>query len=154
MKTSGRRNPVLAELILVILFFSLSSAVLIQVFVKARNISETSREETLGLVLAQDLMECWKQKPENPYDTFSVENGWKRTVSEESGQLFLAAADENMDMKPGETGAFGIEARIFRDEQEAGTLYRIRVTIVRNRDGQLVADLETASYVPGEGDAI
>ncbi len=38
MKTTGRKNPALLELVLVILFFALSSMVLIQVFVKARTI--------------------------------------------------------------------------------------------------------------------
>ncbi len=150
MKLSGKRNPVLAELILVILFFSLSSAVLVQVFVKARIISETSRAETLGLVLAQDWIERWKSAPQNPYDIFSPENGWERVASKESGQLFQAFADDNMEMNPGETKAYGIEARLLREEQEAGILYRIRVKVVRNRDGQIVTDLETASYVPGE----
>ena len=57
-------------------------------------------------------------------------------------------------MNPGETKAYGIEARLLREEQEAGILYRIRVKVVRNRDGQIVADLETASYVPGEEGAV
>ena len=55
MKTTGRKNPALLELVLVILFFALSSMVLIQVFVKARTISRTSQAKTLGLVVIQDV---------------------------------------------------------------------------------------------------
>ena len=43
MKMAEKRNPALVELVLVILFFALSSAVLVQVFVKAHLIIEESR---------------------------------------------------------------------------------------------------------------
>ncbi len=156
MRTSGRKNPVLAELILVILFFSLSSTVLVRIFVKAGTISGFSRAETLGLVLAQDWTEQWKGKPENPYTVFAEEKGWEKAVSTEPGQLFRAWADENMELKPVEdkTGVYEIKARFLREEKEAGILYRIRITIVQDRNGRTIADLETASYVSGEEGAM
>ncbi len=43
MNQRGNRNPALVELILVLLFFALSSVILVQVFVKAHFTSEESR---------------------------------------------------------------------------------------------------------------
>ena len=45
MKMAEKRNPALVELVLVILFFALSSVVLVQVFVKAHLISEEAAYE-------------------------------------------------------------------------------------------------------------
>ena len=61
MNTAEKRNPALVELILVILFFALSAMILVQVFVKAHVLSEESRSRTLGMVLAEDLLEQWKE---------------------------------------------------------------------------------------------
>lgn len=150
MKTSGRKNPVLAELILVILFFSLSSAVLVQVFVKARNMSEISRAETLGLVLAQDWVEQWKYNPQKPREVFLEEYGWENLSTGGEEENFRASVDENMILGTGE-GVFEIQAQFSKEEREAGSFCRIRVTVVRNRDGRQIAELKTASYIPGEG---
>ena len=61
MNRGENRNPALVELILVLLFFSLSALVLVQVFVKAHLTSEESRTQTLGILKAQDVMEQWKE---------------------------------------------------------------------------------------------
>ena len=66
-----RRNPVLIELILVILFFSLSSVVLVELFVKAKTVSDTSQAQTRGVVVAQDLVEQWKGEPSWPEAVFT-----------------------------------------------------------------------------------
>ena len=66
MNRGENRNPALVELILVLLFFSLSALVLVQVFVKAHLTSEESRTQTLGLLKAQDVMDQWKEDPEHP----------------------------------------------------------------------------------------
>lgn len=59
MKIAEKRNPALVELVLVILFFALSSVVLVQVFVKAHQVSQESQAQTLGLILSEDLLEQW-----------------------------------------------------------------------------------------------
>lgn len=83
MKTV-KRNAALVELVLVILFFALSSMVLVQVFVKARIMSRTSQAETLGLVLAQDLIEQWKAEPACMELLFSAESGWREITGSKS----------------------------------------------------------------------
>ena len=40
------------------------------------------------------------------------------------------------------------EVLLSEETKEAGTLYRIQVKVTRNHNGELLAGLETAAYVP------
>ncbi len=57
MRSNNRSNALLVELLIVVLFFMLASTVLLQVFVKARNMSEKSGWITRALTEAQNVSE-------------------------------------------------------------------------------------------------
>lgn len=148
MRTAGRRSPALVELILVILFFSLSAVILVQVFVKAKDMSEMSRAKTQSMILAQDLIEQWKADPTDPEELFSEQKGWIKEPFEEESEDYLISADSGMQFaQEGEEGC-KIQVKISEELWTAGTLYWIQVTIVRNRDHKLITELETAKYIP------
>ena len=119
MKTTGRKNPALMELVLVILFFALSSMVLVQVFVKAKTISQTSQAKTLGLLAAEDILEQWRADPTQPESLFLPEHGWKEeTAGAETGEGETAGVEtgesKTAGVKTGEVGtAKAEEIRVF-----------------------------------------
>ena len=86
MKKNSKKNPALVELILVILFFSLSSVILVQVFAKAKRISDLSHAETLGTIYAQSMIEAWKADPENAQDNLCYEGWTVKKVNEVLGK--------------------------------------------------------------------
>ncbi len=68
MKNRGI-NPVLVELVVVILFFALSSAVIVQALGTANRISTQSSMQSAALVALEDMAERIKSDPENcPFD--------------------------------------------------------------------------------------
>ncbi|MCI8862554.1 MAG: hypothetical protein HFI20_08730 [Lachnospiraceae bacterium] len=149
MKMAEKRNPALVELVLVILFFALSSAVLVQVFVKAHLISEESRGQTLGMVLAEDLLEQWKECPQQPEQLFSPENGWKEEESGGNVRTFRRGCGSKMEPVSLESAFYEVRAELWTDDTEAGMLCHIRVFVNGISDGKTYTELETARYVPG-----
>lgn len=148
MKMAEKRNPALVELVLVILFFALSSVVLIQVFVKAHLISQESQAQTLGLIFSEDLLEQWKEVPATPELLFSEDNGWKEEETGGSVQTFLCGCGESMEPAALEAAAYEVRAELWSDSMEAGELYHIRVLITHMGDKKAQTELETARYVP------
>ncbi len=149
MRSGNKKNPALVELVLVILFFALSSVVLVQVFVKARVMSETSRAETLGLVQMQDLIERWKGTPKAPEHVFSGENGW---VAEEAGEgvmVYVNGCGKDLVLGADEEGFYELRAELWREPSGAGELFHIRLGLVRRHDGETLTELETLRYQPG-----
>ena len=60
MKTRSKTPLFLMELIIMLLVFSVSAAVCLQVFSGARKISEESRKLDAAVMQAQTIAECWK----------------------------------------------------------------------------------------------
>ena len=148
MKVAEKRNPALVELVLVILFFALSSVVLVQVFVKAHLLSQESQAQTLGLVLSEDLLEQWKETPTKPEQLFSLENGWREEDAGGSVRTFLSGCGEKMEPASLEAAVYEVRAELWSDSTEAGELYHIRVLITNMKDKKVQTELETARYVP------
>ena len=147
MKMAEKRNPVLVELVLVILFFALSSVVLVQVFVKAHLLSEESQVQTLGLLAAEDLLEQWKEAPAQPEQLLSAENGWEEVETGGSVRTFRSGCDSEMEPVPLEDAVYELRAELWTEEEEAGELYHIRVLVTGLRDQKKQVELETARYV-------
>lgn len=153
MKT-GKRNAALVELVLVILFFALSSMILVQVFVKARIMSQTSQAETRGLVFVQDIIEQWKADPSHPELLFPRENGWiQGNDSTEEIRIFHAACGSDMQTLvdgSDNDAAYHSRVKLTEETKESGILYRIQITVLSNHDGKTITDISTAYYIPGE----
>ena len=175
MKTTGRKNPALMELVLVILFFALSSMALVQVFVKAKTISQTSQAKTLGLLVAEDILEQWRADPTQPEKLFLPEHSWKEemagaetgesktvgaetreaeTIKAEEMRIFYVECDEAMNLLSIEEaykeGRYRLQAVLSEEKQPAGRLYRIGVTLTELSSGAVLVECETAQYLPEE----
>ena len=147
MNQRGNRNPALVELILVLLFFALSSVILVQVFVKAHFTSEESRAQTLGLLKAQDVIERWKENPGEPEAVFTPEDGWKETAGESGdARTFLMSCTGELEPAGDGQEAYEMRSELWTEEPEAGSLYHIRVQVIGLRDQKIQVELATSRY--------
>ncbi|MBQ7103597.1 MAG: hypothetical protein IJN89_06020 [Anaerotignum sp.] len=69
MKTRSKTPLFLMELIIMLLVFSVSAAVCLQVFSGAKKISEESRKLDAAVMQAQNIAECWKASHGNLNET-------------------------------------------------------------------------------------
>ncbi len=141
MKMTGKKNLALLELIVVILFFALSSVILAQVFVKAAKMSDLSRAETQGLVLAQDLLEQLKAAPEEAENILTAEGGWQK-AKEPDGLSYTAVAELSAP-----EAAYEVQVTISEEPRAAGSMFYIKVRIERQWDHERITELSTARYV-------
>lgn len=150
MRSTGRRNPALIELVLVILFLALTAAVLAQAFAKARTMSADSRAQTAGMITAQDVIERWKADPADTAALFPADDGWRS----EDGQVFTLLRDENMQPPDENKPDYLLRAELSAETSPAGALCSIRVTVsgVQDEDGQPLVDCATSLYLPDGSD--
>ncbi len=135
MKKAGRPNAMLIELIIVLLFFSLSAAIILQVFVATHNKSVRSKVDSAALMMAEDLADRFYVS-ELDTETFFAAAGWKsvdgrheRQLKVENRALLFVIGGEHV-------------------ETAAGMLDDLTITIY---DGETeIVTLPMARYQPGE----
>ena len=126
MKSGSRSNALLVELLIVVMFFMLSSTVLLQIFSTARTQSAKSGKVTSALNAAQNMAD-------QLYAAADPE-----TVLAEIG----CSQEEGLWRLPGDS--FDLTISISREEQPFGELQRYRVQAVSN--GETLVDLPAARY--------
>lgn len=147
MNRGDNRNPALVELILVLLFFSLSAVILVQVFVKAHFMSEESEAQTLGLLWAQDVIEQWKEDPEHPEEILSSQDGWEGIPDMGELQVFRRICGKELEPAKPEEGIYEMRADLWSEDTEAGRLYYIQVQVNSLRDEKTEVVLTTSRYI-------
>ncbi len=148
MSKVSKKNPALVELILVILFFSLSSILLVQVFAKAKRVSDLSRAETLGLIYAQSIIEDWKIEPENTEEKL-LQEGW---LLKSEGEILILETDCDEKMKPinfnSETlSKYHVQVEMKKEGFKSGIFYEIEVEIIRSFDQEPIISLSDGRYI-------
>ena len=104
MRTRSKTPLFLMELIIMLLVFSISAAVCLQVFSGAKKISEESRKLDAAVMKAQTIAECWKASHGDLEETAEMlnvipdETGFK--VYDEENQLHteVFCKDETMNI--------------------------------------------------------
>lgn len=150
MNRRENRNPALVELILVLLFFSLSAMVLVQIFVKAHLTSVESQIQTLGLLRTQDVIEQWKEDPKQARAIFAEEDGWEEIQEQGEFQTYRMICGRELEAVPEEQGAYEMRVNLWVDAKEAGKLYHIQAQVNNLRDERTEVVLTTARYIPEE----
>ena len=126
MKSGNRSNALLVELLIVVMFFMLSSTVLLQVFSTARGQSTLSGKLTQALNAAQSLADRLYAAPD------------AESMLEEMG----GSQEEGLWRLPGD--GYDLTVSISREQQPFGELQRCRVQAVSN--GETLVDLPAARY--------
>ena len=102
MKTRSKTPLFLMELIIMLLVFSISAAVCLQVFSGAKKISEESRKLDAAVIQAQTIAECWKASHGDLKETTEMmnvipaETGFK-VYDEESLSIFRIVRFRGVD---------------------------------------------------------
>ena len=126
MKSGNRSNALLVELLIVVMFFMLSSTVLLQVFSTARSQSALSSKLTQALNAAQSMADR----------LYAAEDA--ESVLTELG----CTQEEGLWRLPGDD--FDLTVAVSSEQQPAGELRRYRVQAVSQ--GQTLVDLPAARY--------
>lgn len=147
MNRGDNRNPALVELILVLLFFSLSAVVLVQVFVKAHFMSEESEAQTLGLLQAQDVIEQWKEDPGHPEEILSPSDGWEEIPGTGKFRVFRRICGKDLESVEPEQGIYEMRVDLWSEGTEAGRLYYIQVQANSLQDDKTEVVLTTSRYI-------
>lgn len=156
MKTTGRKNLALLELVLVLLFVALSGMVLAQVFARAYTLSTDARARTTGQAAVEDIIEQWKSGPTVAQALFLPAEGWRLKTETDTRAVYIALRDADcqpLTEQAADGAGYQLTAVLQQEKAAAGTLYRIRVTLISLREGQStpLVDCETALYLADEG---
>lgn len=127
MKQATRSYSFLIEILLVILFFSLASIVSVQIFLRARENNERSKEQNLALITVQSILEetASSQKPENA--TLYFDKNWNAVSIDGAYAVRLTAE----------------EAR----KTTAGSLWLLKADAVTTNDDIPLLELQTQTFV-------
>lgn len=127
--TQKRGNALLAELMVVALFFALAAAVLAQIFAAANDQSRRAEALDEALAAGQELQEQLAGRDDLP--ALLVEQGYARN------------GEWTKDF-----GAFSLRVELEEEEHTSGTLRT--GTIRAERDGETLLTLPFADYLPQE----
>ncbi len=134
MKT-GKPNTLLIELVIVLLFFSLSAAVILQLFVATHDRQLRNEVESGATLLAEDISARFAASDLDA-KVFFAADGWAETEGGYSRTTVVA----------GRTLTLSLEGAA--EQTAAGKLDDFLLTILR--DGERVVSLPLARYIPGE----
>ena len=138
-----RSNIALIELLIVIFFFSLSAMVIVQVFVRSDQLSQTSNSMSFAIIFAQDTLEQVRSAPDN---AISVLSDWTIVAQNDLRQIFELYFDENMDLKYDESYEYKFVVDINKTAQEHGTFFDIKLEVYSVQN-EMIFDLHVGKYV-------
>ena len=130
MKEGSRANALLVELLLVIFFFMISAAILVQVFADAKLKSRTAKATTASMLEAQNIAE----------DLYAAED----PDAVIAGYGFTAEGDNWVLQKDGYT----LQITLKTEETEGGVLRTYNVSGVEK--GKTLLTLPSTRYIPKE----
>ena len=140
-KASGKANSFLLEMILMILFFSVSAAVILQLFASAHNIQKQSSSKNEALLYAQTLAEEFK----------TSESNLLTSTSEQTQERYL---DENWQESEKDRAVYTAQIKISSQSTAAGKLFFAAISVFSaDAEKQLLCQIPATVYLPSEGGA-
>jgi len=138
-KMKSRTSLVLMELIICILFFSLASAVCVQLFVKAHTTSAETRELNNAINIAQSICEVMKGTDGS---IESVEQYFENASGDDDYFVILYDSDfkETDDY---DKAAYAADVTIDRISR----LYNLEVKVIKLPDCNVIYSLDSSRYV-------
>lgn len=139
---SGKRRPInlfFAEIIIALLFFSISGAVILQVFAKADMKSRQSAELERVILFAQTFAEAYSQSGDFGKAAGQVPGTYGNYEDPSDLELFL------------EGGRVRMKATEERTSSAAGGLSKLNMVFIS--DEEEIYTLSCAAYIPSGGDS-
>lgn len=116
MRTHSKTPLFLMELIIMLLVFSVSAAICLQVFSGAKKISDESRKLDIAVMQAQTVAECWKASYGDLEETAErmgvVAERNRFVIYDDDSELYIEAVSENTTL----------DITIFSEETEVFSL--------------------------------
>lgn len=145
-----KRRPVnlfFTELIIALLFFSISGAVILNVFASADRRSRSNAEKENAIICAQSIAEVYS-------DTGNADEALRTVFSQapefdESSGLYTMRLDSHC--RPAADGKMIVSAGEKRDKTDSGVLSDL--TISFSNDEEELFSLVCSAYIPDGGDA-
>lgn len=136
MNGTRKPNAMLIELVIVILFFSISAGIILQLFVAANERGHQNDVDNTAMLLAEDVAERLAVSTQT-LDAFFMGDGW---VQKDDAYVRQESAYAGRRLQ--------LTARGATEEREAGTLDSVELTIY---DGdRAVLSMPVARYLPME----
>lgn len=143
MKQRYRNLSFFAEVIVNIIVFSLSCAILASVFVKAASVNKNNREETQAVT---QLYSLFQEVQANGTQSIAP-------ARQTGADNWVIEYDKNWNAATGEDVVYTVEFSLSSDERAAGTLYTMQGVARRQKDGEVFCRLESSFYTPRQGGA-
>ena len=131
MKSAKRINALLVEIMIVVLFFALCSAAMLEIFTLTRNMSREVEIRNSAMVYIQNIAERM----------YTSDNA----LSLLEGEGFYADGD-NMSI---ECDGYSVSVSINEEETDGGLIFSAEITAVSKR-GE-IAQIPCTLYIAGEG---
>lgn len=132
MKNIGKVRAFLTEFVLVILFFSLSAVIALQLFLKANDKSELSRNMTMAYIIAEQTAEKFKTQTEETIE--DMQNGTAYWYDKEWN-----ACDED-------EARFSLSVSMSVESTASGELIHASVTVCEKDKEGMLCELPITIY--------
>lgn len=157
MDKIGKTRTFLTEFIIVILFFSLSIVITLQLFLAAYNQSELSKNTTIAYIKAQNIAEEIKVYSDKLDEFLTLGNGWEKSgLSEEESYTRFYNIDWIISNE--EEAIYIMIADLQYHEQEAGKLLQVDLILKEktdmNKREEPLCNIVIKSYIPFEEGAL
>lgn len=142
-------NTFLVEIVIVILFFSLSVAVTLQLFVSAHANSTLSSEKNIALMRAQSVCEQIREAGPGAPESFEKKiEGC--TLTEQNGSVgrYEVCFDKDWNIVNMQS-AYLMTIEINSTQEESGLLINAAVSVTKDKNGvaQMLTQLNTSHYL-------
>ena len=143
-------NTFLVEIIIVILFFSLSVAVTLQLFVSAHADSTLSSEKNIALMRAQSVCEQIREADPGAPESFEKKiEGC--TLTEQNGSVgrYEVCFDKDWNIVNTQSAYYLMTIEINSTQEESGLLISAAVSVAKDKNGtaQMLTQLNTSRYL-------
>lgn len=145
-RDSNQLNSFFIEIIIVILFFSISAAVTLQLFVAANNRAQQSSDLSVAVIKAQDIAEQFKGL--SSLDELTEELKTAKRTSSGGTEHFLLEYDKQWNQAQG-APQYKIDIAVKKNTVESGVLVNADISVLRCKSSgeNQIFTLNTAKYL-------
>lgn len=154
-RMSSRSGLFLLELVISILFFSLASAVCIQLFVQAHLMDRDNKNLTHAVQVCDNFAEVYTSLQGDITLLPSVYPNAEIIQTEDGVQTLLLYFDEEGDISTAYRAECVVAVAFFEEIKDAGTMYTAYLRVFPKKDNQetLLYELPVSVYVSARGGA-
>lgn len=146
MKAFPRINPFFLEIIMVLLFLSLSSVAVLQLFSAADRVADRSAELNTAMILAQTAAETVQSAQSVQELDLLFEGGEK---DEKAGTVIYRAGYDKNWQPADKNAVYAVETAVTPSKTDAGTLLTVEITVLPLKSGaDPIFSLPVKKYLP------